>query len=237
MWLYSSFNPRVPTVSVWDSFCLVCGYDEENLFIHDIYGLGYAPVSFNNFRSAWEEGKRLCPVIPPEKVPFFFVVKEKVRSYKEWEVFKNSLKRAQGLLQGEELSPSMQTGLIGERRFCHDVKDHFSVPKGKTLSTILRLLQNVTFFLGSQGKGDIACSIRYYAPMMEDERERLLRMAQIYEEESLTYLRAVGKTRFIIENIDKEGFELEPHFYELYNLVTGIIKLDEEALETIQGLA
>ena len=233
---FYAYNPRVDPTIAWDSFCVICGYDKENVIIHDDFGLNYVSQSLEVLKTSWMEGAKICPVI--SRTPFFFVVKDKVRSYEELYVLQNSLKRIQELVRGKEFSESKWGGLIGEKRLAQDIKSLFGLPKTRKLAAVLTLIQNMFFHLGNTGRSDNASLFHYYADKVPEEgdKQKLLMLARIYEEEASLYLEGMYKTRSTIQKLNEEESGVESQARGLSEVVNRIIKKDERAIETIQTM-
>lgn len=238
MELYQQYNPQAPLTG-YDSFCVVCGYDEENntVFITDTFGLGYMPISMDSLESGWRKGKRLCPKALIPQVPFLFVVKEKLRAYDELEVARNALKRACNLMKGQELSDSLSLGIIGEKKFARDLENQFHISDTNKLAIVIGLLRDLLFLIGSQAKGDIAYLLRDFAAKAssQGERSQTLSLAELYEAEQTIYMDAL-KTSSLTSKAIEAGSEFAPYFETLHKQMKEIVNLEEKALDILQGL-
>ena len=227
------YNPKAPARAQWDSFCVVCGYSDETIFIHDTFGLSNVPLSYEEMKSAWEKGTQLCPILP--KVPFLMAVNRKVGSYNEEEVTLNALKRALSLIRGERISESMYTGILGQRRLAEDVGSHFGIPWGNKLIGITSLLRNVTFFVGAGLRADIASFLHYYAGTATEDRADILRLGDIYHRQSSLYLSALRASSFLLDSTSNEA-DIAASFRDIQDRIEGVVAAEEEALDCLANL-
>ena len=231
-----SYNPRVPQTS-WDSMCVICGYDRSKkiVFINDTFGLSYVPIQINDLELSWSEGKQLCPVLP--EVPFFLVAKKKVMAYKESDLIKNMLKRASQQIEGRKISETLYTGIIAERKLANDIGSHFNTSNKRVLVAILSLLRNVTFFCGNQAKSDIACLLSDYTYKLppEVDRKKILKLEEVYEEESSVYLEALGISGHLIGELQKDVKIVNASFFNiLQEKMETLVNLEEKAKNLLQ---
>lgn len=235
--LYQKNNPQAPSTGL-DSFCVVCGYDEDEglIFLTDTFGLGYMPVPIEEFEAGWKKGKRLCPNELIAETPFLFEVGEKRSNWDEQTVVRNTLCRAYELGKGKTLSGSVSLGIEGLRRFSEDLDRGFGLDSEKH-PAIITTIRDFTFLIGAQSRGDIVYFLNEFAANLPDnyEKGQVLRLMGVYKEELTLFMDGL---RVCSEALDgqKEG-QTDSLFSSIKRQVGGVIGIEEEALGILETFA
>lgn len=232
-----NFNPRIEGEPLWDHFCLVTGYQDDQIVINEMFGFSGIPIPLEEFKKIWVERGILCPRELLPNTPFFFGVRpgEKDTGLTEEEMLPHVFHRGMSLLEGKQFSSNTWSGLQAQEKLISDLHRGFGFDSVRKLVAILRQFSLVTFTIGHQVKYDLAVLLESFDPGNVPAWQQLI---DIYMQESRLYFEAINIcTRAIGEANDKDKIndylniitlqlekilELEKHAHDCLILLVGV---------------
>lgn len=230
-----NFNPRFEGDLLWDHFCLVTGYQDNQIIVNEMFGFSGVSIPMKDFEKTWAEKGVLCPREYISKTPFFFGVQpgKKDAGLSEKEIMPFVFRRGMSLMEGKQLGSSNWKGLRAIERLIEDLRAGFRSASPRKLVAILRQLCLITFTIGHQAKYDLAVLLERNDPGRVPAWKQL---ADIYMQESKLYFEAIGICRQGIGEATKER-NVENYLDAVALQMGEILKLEKDAYDCLALLA